>query len=126
MPASARSDSNRAITASSPPLIMAARKRRTPASWTLTWRAPRFPFSPASVPPPPAADPSRSQTAAAGCRRVAVARAALLFLRGHQRDALVVTAFLGDGARAGGVAVRPDSDARVCSRLEQESRHLDV
>ena len=54
------------------------------------------------------------------------ARAARLFLRDDHRDDLVVAAFLGDGERAGRVAVGPDAGARVCSGLEQQPRHLDV
>ena len=54
------------------------------------------------------------------------ARAARLFLRDDHRDDLVVAAFLGDGVRAGRVAVGPDAGARVCSGLEQQPRHLDV
>ena len=42
MPASPGSDSNTAITASSPPVIMASRRRRTPSPCALTLRAPRF------------------------------------------------------------------------------------
>jgi hypothetical protein len=54
------------------------------------------------------------------------ARAALLFLRRHHRDDLVVAALLGDGARAGRVAVGPDAIARVGAGLEQQPRHLDI
>ena len=67
-----------------------------------------------------------AETTHAVVMRVDAARAALLFLRGHQRDDLVVPAFLGDRARAGRVAVGPDAVARVRSRFEQQPRHLDV
>ena len=66
------------------------------------------------------------EAAEAVAKGVRAARAALLFLRDHHRDDLVVPAFLGDGARAGRVAVGPDAAARVRSGLEQQPRHLDV
>src|SRR4030095_10747013 len=67
-----------------------------------------------------------AETTHAIALRVDAARAALLFLRGHQCDDLAVPAFLGDRARAGRVSVGPDAVARVRSRFEQQSRHLDV
>jgi hypothetical protein len=67
-----------------------------------------------------------SETAHTIAKRVAAARHPLLFVRGHQRDGLVVPTFLGDGARAGRIAIGPDAAARVRSGLEQQPRHLDV
>jgi len=60
-----------------------------------------------------------AETTDAVAMGVDAARAALLFVRGHQRDDLVVAAFLGDRARACRVAVGPDAVACVRSRFEQ-------